>query len=52
MYFSRPIQWYHSHVDPIWLDDTFKVALTHVICQKKRSWSMLIKIDFHEILQL
>jgi hypothetical protein len=22
--FSRPIQWYHSHVDLIWPDDTFK----------------------------
>jgi hypothetical protein len=22
---SRPIQWYHSHVDPIWLDGTFKI---------------------------
>ncbi len=24
MYFSMPIQWYHSHVDPIWPDGTFK----------------------------
>ncbi len=24
MFFSRPIQWYHSHVDPIWPDGTFK----------------------------
>jgi hypothetical protein len=23
MSFSRHIQWYHSHVDPIWLDGTF-----------------------------
>jgi hypothetical protein len=23
MSFSRPIQWYHSHVDPIWPDGTF-----------------------------
>ncbi len=23
MSFSRPIQWYHSHVDPICLDNTF-----------------------------
>ncbi len=22
MSFSRPIQWYHSHGDPIWPDDT------------------------------
>ncbi len=25
MSFSRPIQWYHSHVDPIWPDGTFKI---------------------------
>jgi hypothetical protein len=24
MSFSRPIQWYYSHVDPIWPDGTFK----------------------------
>ncbi len=24
MSFLRPIQWYHSHVDPVWLDGTFK----------------------------
>ncbi len=24
MFFSRPIQWYHSHADPIWLDGTLK----------------------------
>jgi hypothetical protein len=24
MYFSRPIQWYHSHADQIWPDGTFK----------------------------
>jgi hypothetical protein len=23
MSFSRPIQWYHSHADPIWPDGTF-----------------------------
>jgi hypothetical protein len=23
MAFSRPIQWFHSHADPIWLDGTF-----------------------------
>jgi hypothetical protein len=25
MSFSRPIQWYHSHADPIWPDRTLKV---------------------------
>ncbi len=24
MSFSRPFQWYHYHVDPIWPDGTFK----------------------------
>ncbi len=24
MSFSRPIQWYHSHADPIWPDGSFK----------------------------
>ncbi len=24
MSFSRPIQWYNSHVDPNWPDGTFK----------------------------
>jgi hypothetical protein len=24
MSFSRPIQWYNSHADPIWPDSTFK----------------------------
>ncbi len=28
--FSRPIQWYHSHVDPFWPDGTFKAAELHV----------------------
>jgi hypothetical protein len=23
MSFSKPIQWYHSHADPIWPDGTF-----------------------------
>jgi hypothetical protein len=27
MTFSRPIQWDHSHVDPTWLDGTFKKSL-------------------------
>ncbi len=26
MSFSRPIQWYHSHADPIWPDSTFKFS--------------------------
>jgi hypothetical protein len=27
MSFSRAFQWYHSHLDPIWPDGTFKLAL-------------------------
>ncbi len=27
MSFSRPIQWYHSYVDPIWPDSTFKYKM-------------------------
>jgi hypothetical protein len=29
MSFSRPIQWYHSYVDTIWLDGTFKNIVMH-----------------------
>ncbi len=28
MSFSRAFQWYHSHLDPIWPDGTFKTAPT------------------------
>jgi hypothetical protein len=24
IFFSKPIQWYHSHADLIWLDGTFE----------------------------
>jgi hypothetical protein len=27
MSISRPIQWYHSHADPIWPDGTFKTPI-------------------------
>ncbi len=27
MSFSRPIQWYHSHVDPIWPDGNLIILL-------------------------
>jgi hypothetical protein len=26
MTISRPFQWYHSHADPIWPDNTFKLS--------------------------
>ncbi len=26
MSFSRAFQWYHSHLDPIWPDGTFKAS--------------------------
>jgi hypothetical protein len=55
MSFSRPIQWYHSHADPIWLDDTFKMQriprrrLTHpagmkVARKKKYFTELMIKM--------
>ncbi len=31
MSFSRPIQWYHSHADPIWPGGTFKVLFVRKI---------------------
>ncbi len=30
MSFSRAFQWYHSHLDPIWPDGTFKTGLRNV----------------------
>jgi hypothetical protein len=27
MFFSRPIQWYQSHADPIWPDGTFNPCI-------------------------
>ena len=33
MSISRPIQWYHSHVDPIWPDGTFKKESARAISQ-------------------
>ncbi len=29
MFFSRSIQWYHSHADPIWPDNTFNLLYDH-----------------------
>ncbi len=26
MFFSKPMQWYHSHADPIWPDGTFNMV--------------------------
>jgi hypothetical protein len=31
MLFSRPIQWYHSHADPIWPDGTFEVKILFLL---------------------
>jgi hypothetical protein len=39
MSFLRPIQWYHSHVDPIWPDGTFKnldSRFFHILQTEKR----------------
>jgi hypothetical protein len=30
MSFSRPIQWYHSHTDPIWPDGTLKTGFINI----------------------
>ncbi len=34
MSFSRPVQWYHSHADPIWPDGTFKAEIVYQIDSK------------------
>jgi hypothetical protein len=31
MSFSRPIQWYHSHADPIWPDGDFNDDVTLLV---------------------
>jgi hypothetical protein len=41
MSFSRPIQWYHSHADPIWLDGTFKSVEPFPF--KKENYMQLLK---------
>ncbi len=33
MSFSRAFQWYHSHLDPIWPEGTFKVKVNREIAQ-------------------
>jgi hypothetical protein len=38
MSFSRPIQWYHSHAGPIWLDGTFND------CYKRNDAKYIFKI--------
>ena len=30
MFISRPIQWYHSHADPIWAEGTFTIFQEHI----------------------
>jgi hypothetical protein len=37
MFFSRPIQWYHSHADPIWLDGTFKSMVPQCVGAKSKA---------------
>ncbi len=31
MFFSRAIQWYHSHADPVWPEGTLKALAAHLI---------------------
>ncbi len=42
MSFSRPIQCYHSHADPIWPDSTFKKSsetdFSIIPKQKEKTW--------------
>ncbi len=33
----RPIQWYHSHVDLIWPDGTFKFSKTSLLFVKVKA---------------
>ncbi len=35
MSFSRTIQWYHSHVNPIWPEGTFQPTIRTLICMYK-----------------
>ncbi len=57
MSFSRAFQWYHSHLDPIWPDGTFKTKLAEFLLlftqhqpptQKKRAYVSLKGLS-HEI---
>jgi hypothetical protein len=44
MSFSRPIQWYHSHADPIWPDGTFFKTEIHCTVQMRipsHCWHLL-----------
>ncbi len=52
MSFSRAFQWYHSHLDPIWPDGTFKKLEGHIftdycnnVKNKKKFASMWIEIN-------
>jgi hypothetical protein len=47
MFFSRPIQWYHSHADSIWPDGTFKMikSMLSVILQQLFNLNMRVKYD-------
>jgi hypothetical protein len=38
MSLSRPIQWYHSHVDAIWLDGTFNQQGPMVVRKNIPPW--------------
>ncbi len=42
MFFSRPIQWYHSHADPIWPDGTFKSLFFNIVISKH--WQAMYSI--------
>jgi hypothetical protein len=39
MSFSRPIQWYQSHTDPIWPDWVFKAGYTNQFLKWGSMWT-------------
>jgi hypothetical protein len=49
MSYSRPIQWYHSHVDPIWPDGTFKVQknISLTFFQRNRLKKVTERVNGH-----
>jgi hypothetical protein len=41
MSFSRPIQWYHSHADPIWQVGIFKFSKGVQWFEPLKDWNLL-----------
>ncbi len=52
MSFPRPIEWYHSHTDPIWPDGTFKpenINIKRTSSQDEYFWKVYKKKSENEI---